>query len=252
MPTSDPGPAWAGQWGLFLAATQTLTRIPVQAPHGPGVLRAASRYFPAVGVLVGLVAALVFEAARNGLPAPIASVLSLAASLLLTGALHEDGLADCCDGLFGGRTRDRALEIMRDSRVGAFGVLGVFTVLSGKVLLVAAVPDAIAALVAGHAVGRFWAVACSAALPYARPEGMAGDVAGPGWLEIGVAGTVALGAALLLGPRTGAALMLSGAVALGFGWWARRRLGGYTGDVLGAMTVLTEVAVLLAATWRAA
>lgn len=247
MPTFDP----PREWGLFLAATQALTRIPVRAPHGPGVLRAATRYFPAIGVFVGLVAALVFEAARAGLPASVASVLSLAATLLLTGALHEDGLADCCDGLFGGRTRDRALEIMRDSRVGAFGVLGVFVVLAAKVLLVVAVPDAAAALVAGHAAGRFWAVVCSAALPYARPEGMAGDVAGPGRADLIVAGIVALGALLLLGPRTGAALVLSGMVAVGFGWWARRRLGGYTGDVLGAMTVLTEVAVLLAAAWRA-
>lgn len=236
---------------MLLVAVQALTRVPVRAPFGGDVLRQATRYFPLIGVLVGLVAAGVFAVARAGLPGGVAAVLSLAATLLLTGALHEDGLADCCDGLFGGRTRERALEIMRDSRLGAFGVLGLGVVLGVKVGVVAGLAHPGAALVAGHAAGRFFAVIGPAVLPYARNDGMAGGVAGPGWVEIGVAGVVAFAALLPLGPRAGVALVLSAGVAAALFWWVRRRLGGYTGDVLGAVMVLTEVAVLVAAAWRA-
>jgi adenosylcobinamide-GDP ribazoletransferase len=234
---------------LLLVAVQALTRVPVQVTFVEGELRRAVRYFPLVGIGVGLVAWGVFALARLGLPAGVASVLSLGATLLLTGALHEDGLADCCDGLLGGRTRADALRIMKDSRLGAFGVLGLLIVLGAKLGLVAAVPTA---LVAGHAAGRFFAVLPPAFLPYARPDGMAGGVAGPAGADMAVAALFGLAPLLLLGPRAGPALLLSGAVALGFGLWLRRRLGGYTGDTLGAMQVLTEVAVLLAAAWQGA
>ena len=231
------------EWGLLLVAVQALTRLPVTAPHGPHALRQAVRYFPLVGLGVGLVAAVVFWLAGLGLPPAVASVLSLAATVLLTGALHEDGLADCCDGLFGGRTRDDALRIMRDSRLGAFGVLG---------LLLAATPHADWALVAAHAAGRFWAVLPPAALPYARPDGMAAGVAGPDGMTLAIAAALGLVPLLLLGPQALPALLVSGGAALLFGLWVRRRLGGYTGDVLGATQVLTELAVLMAAAWRAA
>ena len=107
------------EWGLLLAAMQALTRVPVIAPHGPDVLRRAVRYFPLIGILVGLVAAAVFGLAGLGLPPMAASVLSLAATVLLTGALHEDGLADCCDGLFGGRTRFALSNPKDDVKRGA-------------------------------------------------------------------------------------------------------------------------------------
>ncbi len=236
------------QLGLLLAAVQALTRVPVAAPHGPDVLRRAARFFPLVGLGVGFVGWGVLEAARAGLPGGVAAVLSLAATLALTGALHEDGLADSADGLLGGRTRQDALRIMRDSRLGTFGVLALVLALGAKLGLVATLPGV--ALVAGHGVGRFWMMALSTALPYAREEGMAGLVARPGAVEWGVGIAVALPALALLGPRAGGALVLSAAVAAGVGWYARRRLGGYTGDVLGATMVLTELAVLLAAAWQ--
>ncbi len=243
---SDP----AHEWGLLKLAIQTLTRLPVAAPFGPDALRQATRYFPLVGAGVGLVAWAVFALARVGLPAGLASILSLGATLLLTGALHEDGVADCADALFGGRTRADALRIMRDSRVGAFGVLGLGIVLAAKVLAAASL-DGGPALVAGHAAGRFWAIVSAAAMPYARQDGMAAGVAAPGATELGMAALFGLGPVLLLGPRAPAALLLSGAVALGLGAWARRRLGGYTGDVLGMVQVCTEAAILLAALWHA-
>jgi adenosylcobinamide-GDP ribazoletransferase len=239
------------EWGLLRAAVQALTRIPVPAPHGPDTLRRAVRYFPVVGAGVGAIGALVFWLAGQGLPAMAASVLSLAATAVLTGALHEDGLADCCDGLLGGRTRDDALRIMRDSRLGAFGAIGLFLVLGLKLSLVAAMPQVGLTLIAAHAAGRFWAVLPTALLPYARPDGMAAQIAGPDAATLAVAALLGLGPLLLLGPRALPALLLSGGVALLFGLFVRRRLGGYTGDALGATQVLTEIAVLLAAAWRA-
>lgn len=239
------------EWGLVLVAVQALTRVPVAAPYGPDLLRRATRYFPLVGIGVGLVAATVFVLARMGLPPLVAALLSLAATLLLTGALHEDGLADCCDGLFGGRTAEDALRIMRDSRVGAFGVLGVSMTLAVKVAVIAALPNPAVALIAAHAASRFWAMTPPAALPYVRAHGMAGDVAGPGFIALMAAGLLGLAPLLLLGPRAVPALLASGLAALLFCLWVRRRIGGYTGDVLGATQVLTEVAILLAALWRA-
>ncbi len=236
---------------LLLLAVQTLTRLPVPAPYPPDGLRRAVRYFPLVGIGMGLLAWGVFALARAGLPPVVASVLSLAATLLLTGALHEDGLADCCDGLLGGRTRDDALRIMRDSRLGTFGVLGLGVVLALKVAVIAVLPAVGPALVAGHAAGRFWATLPAAVLPYARSDGMAAGVAAPGAPTLAVAAAFGVLPLLLLGPRAVPALLLSGVVALALGLYARRRLGGYTGDVLGATQVLTELAVLLVATWRA-
>jgi adenosylcobinamide-GDP ribazoletransferase len=234
----------------FSVAVQALTRLPVPAPFTDGALRRAVRYFPLIGIGVGLVAWGVFALARSGLPAGVASLLSLGATLLLTGALHEDGLADCCDGLLGGRTREDALRIMKDSRVGAFGLLGVFVVLGAKVGLVAVVPGV--ALLAGHAAGRFFAILPPVFLPYARTDGMAANVAAPATPDVLIAGLFGLAPLVLLGPRALPALLLSAAAALGFGLWVRGRLGGYTGDTLGAMQVLTEVVVLLAAAWQGA
>ena len=240
----------AGQMRLLLVAVQALTRLPVRVAYRDGDLRLAARYFPLVGAGVGLVAALVFVGAAQGLPGWVAAVLSLAATLLLTGALHEDGLADCCDGLLGGRTPADALRIMRDSRIGAYGTLGLVVVTGAKLGCVAELADPWA-LVAAHVVSRAWMAALPAALPYARTQGMAAGVAAPGWVGLVVAGVSGLAALLLLGPRAGAALGMSGLVAVAVALYARRRIGGYTGDVLGATQQLTEVAVLLAELWHA-
>lgn len=244
--------AWRTQWGLLLAAVQALTRIPVAAPHGPDVLRRAARYLPLVGLGIGLAAAATFTLAAAGLPPLVAALAATACTLLLTGALHEDGLADCCDGLFGAHDRTTTLRIMRDSRVGAFGVLGLGLVLGTKLACLAALPSPAAALVAAHACSRFWPVAVAAALPYARPEGMAASIASPGRTELLVAAAFGLVPLLLLGPRAAPALLLAGLAAAALAWWAHRRLAGYTGDVLGATQQVTEVAVLLAALWHPA
>lgn len=240
-----------GQVTLLLVAVQALTRVPVSVPFEAGALGRSVRFFPLVGLGVGGVAAGVFALSALGLPTFVAACLSLGATLLLTGALHEDGLADCCDAL-GGRTAADRLRIMRDSRIGAFGTLGLLVVTGAKLGCVAALPDAAWALVAAHGVSRAWIVGVSAALPYARTEGMAAAVAAPAWTDVALAAVFGMGAVLLLGPRATAALGASGLVAMGVALYARRRVGGYTGDVLGGVQQLTELAVLLAALWRAA
>ena len=242
---------WHREWALLLAAVQALTQLPVPAVYDADMLRRSVRYMPVAGLLVGIVAAGVFSAARAGLPGMAAAALSLAATLLLTGALHEDGLADSVDGLFGGRSREEALRIMRDSRVGAFGVLGLIVVVVAKLACLAALPGAAGPLIAAHAASRFYAVAPPAVLPYARADGMAGALVQPDIADLAIAALCGLLPLLLLGPRAGPALLVSAAAALSFGLYVRRRLGGYTGDVLGAMQQLTELSVLLAALWRA-
>ncbi len=243
---------------LLLTAVQFLTRLPVPGwvGHGKGQLDRAMRYLPLVGIGVGLVGAAVLALAGAGLPRPAAAVLSVAATMLLTGALHEDGLADTLDGLFGGATREDALRIMRDSRLGTFGAAGLAVALGLKAAALSALPAAAPALVAAHAGSRFFVVCVVcvlARLPYARAMGKAAPVAGGvGGTELAVAGCCGVLPMLLLGSRAVPALLLAAGLAWGMARWFRRRLGGYTGDGLGAVQQVTELAILLAALWRAA
>lgn len=243
------------QWRLLLTAVQFMTRVPVPAwvGHGPEQLDRAARYYPLVGIGVGLIGAAVFELAGAGLPPLVAAVLSVATMLLVTGALHEDGLADTCDGLFGAVDRERALRIMRDSRLGTYGAAGLTLTLGLRVAVIAALPAVGLALVAAHAGSRFLVVGVLAWLPYARRDGKASSVAGRvGRMELGVAGLCGVLPLLLLGARAVPALILAGGLAWAMAGWLRRRLGGYTGDGLGAVQQMTELAILLVALWHAA
>lgn len=239
-----------GEWHLLLTALQFMTRLPVPAWVGHGPLDRAARYFPLVGVGVGLVGAVVFAVASIGLPPLVAAGLSVAATVLLTGALHEDGLADTADGLFGGTTREAALRIMRDSRIGTYGAVALVLALGTKLAAVAALP--VVALVAGHAGSRFLVVCVIAALPYARDDGKASAVGGVGRVEVAVAAVLGVAPMLLLGARAVPALLLAAAAAWLVARWFRARLGGYTGDGLGAVQQVAELAILLGALWHAA
>lgn len=237
---------------LSLVAVQFLTRLPMPGwvGHGEADLNRAMRYLPLAGAGIGLFGASVFAVASGGLPPGPAAILSIVATVLLTGALHEDGLADTLDGLFGGRTREDALRIMRDSRIGAFGAAGLVLALGLKAAALSALPALV--LVASHAGSRFLVVCVLAALPYAREEGKAAPVAGGvGPMEVAVAGLCAAAAMLLLGPRALPATLLAGGLAWAMARWFRHRLGGYTGDTLGAVQQVSELAILLAALWHA-
>jgi adenosylcobinamide-GDP ribazoletransferase len=241
---------------LFLSAAGFLTRLPMPGWVGwadDRMIR-ASRYFAAVGALVGLAGGLVWWLAGQVAPGAVAAGLALAAMIWLTGALHEDGLADCADGLGGGKSGPQALEIMRDSRVGSYGALAlVFSVGLRWAALAALAPGwGMLALVLAGGIGRAAMVPATALASYARREGLGGSLAGgAGVIEV----AAALGTALVLGIIGGwpglLALVLALAATGGFLLYMVRRVGGYTGDGLGAIAQLGEIAVLvvLAGAW---
>ena len=210
--------------------------------------RRAATYFPLVGWLVGGVAAGVWWGASLVFPAGMAAGLSLGATLLLTGAMHEDGFADLCDGFGGGTTREKTLEIMRDSRIGAFGALGLLLLLGLKWSALSSLPGFMvaAALVAAHACSRAGSITIMASLDYARAEGKARPLASrlqPA--RIGVAVAVGIAPLLLLPGTAWAAAAPVLVVRFGAAWWFQKRLNGYTGDCLGAVQQVGELAFLL-------
>jgi adenosylcobinamide-GDP ribazoletransferase len=237
----------------FAVATGFLTRIPV--PHPPGGLRLADAAwaFPLVGAGIGAVAALAFTLAQLcGLGAWPASVLALLGSLVLTGALHEDGLADSVDGLCGGGDREEKLAIMRDSRLGAFGGLALVLSVLLRAAALAQLGEALhagLALIAAHAASRALLPMAMRLSAPARAEGLAAAVGRPG--PAAAVGAVVIGAAIALaalGPAPGAlALGLAAVAVAAVAVLARRQIGGYTGDILGACQQLAEIAILLVA-----
>ncbi len=236
---------------LWLAAV-FFTRLPLPCMNDlvPEDERRAAAYWPLLGACIGAVIAGVWWLAARIWPEGVSAGLALAAGLLLTGALHEDGFADVCDGLGGGRTRERALEIMRDSRVGAFGAVGIVMLLTLKWQALAALPAAVlpGTLIAAHALSRAILVPMTLALPYARTDNRVAQrmAARPDARLAGTAG-LALAPLLLLPPAAWpGCLAAAAAVWLACFLWFRRRLGGYTGDCLGATQQLCEAAVLLA------
>ena len=245
------------QLRLFFIALQFFTRLPIPRWVGfqPEWLQHASRYFPLVGCVVAAVAAGVYTPAALFLPAPLAAVLSTAASIYITGAFHEDGFADTCDGLGGGMTRERALEIMKDSRVGAYGAIGIACMLGLKCTTLAMLPpaSAIAALFIAHPLSRLAATSLIWRMEYARAEGKAKPMAQQmRGREFAIAALTALLPAALLAISGAVSLTAIGAsllaAALAAIWLARlfqRRIGGYTGDCLGAVQQLAEVAIYL-------
>jgi adenosylcobinamide-GDP ribazoletransferase len=253
------------EFRIFLRALQYFTRIPVPASigHAADQLGQTARYLPLIGLVVGFFAAAALWLSAHVLPAGLAVGLALAAGVLITGAFHEDGLSDFADGL-GGTTRERTLAIMKDSRVGVYGVIAlVFVVLLKYEALVSLVARhsagyAALALIAGHVVSRAVAVSVMATLPYARTDATskARPVIPPGAREFALrAAAVALPVALLaLGLLIAAgahanslvaALALMLMVRVYLAWQFAQRLGGYTGDCLGAMQQLTELAFYL-------
>jgi adenosylcobinamide-GDP ribazoletransferase len=262
------------QLALFFTAAQFLTRLPMPAIRDfeSSSLSQSVRYFPLVGVLVGLINIGVWWVSNRWLPASVSIGIMLAASAAVTGALHEDGFADACDGFGGGTTPDRVLAIMKDSRIGAYGAIGVFLLLGLKWTALAALPLTVFPLmvVAAHAMSRWCSVALIWRLAYVRGDDdakskpFAGRLGGAAWILsglIGIAGLAPLAAAWARwsgdAALSAAGAVTSGAAALGAGAAAaalatllaggyfRRRIGGYTGDCLGAAQQLAELAFLL-------
>ncbi|MBW8845041.1 MAG: adenosylcobinamide-GDP ribazoletransferase [Burkholderiales bacterium] len=248
---------------LFLVALQFLTRLPVRLSRfEPTWLNDCVRHFPLVGALVGACGAAVLLLAAQLWPAWIAAVLALIATVTLTGGFHEDGLADTFDALGGVVPRDKALAIMKDSRIGSYGALALVLSLLLRAALLAVLAarpalGAVAALLASHAFARAAAVGVMVSLPYggdsehAKAKPLALAVAPRNFgIALGWCGLLALalaGFGVYL-PKLLMAAAGATAVAVLMRQWLHRRLGGYTGDGLGATEQFAEIAVLLAFT----
>jgi len=225
-----------------------LTVLPF-APSHSGPMGPARAYFPLVGLGLGGILAGLDLAARQVLPLPAVGALLVAAMLALTRAIHTEGFLDTCDGVLGGRDRAARLEILRDSRVGAFAVVGGACLVLLKWTLLLGIPEAerTSLLVLFPCLSRWGMVVTMGVFPYARTQGLGTAFqAGANWRQLVIAlGTAVLAAWLLLGS---AGLVLFGgatAAALVLGWWFQRLLGGMTGDTYGATNEVGEVVVLL-------
>ncbi|MBC2833903.1 adenosylcobinamide-GDP ribazoletransferase [Paragemmobacter straminiformis] len=250
MRPSDTDPARLALQDL-VSAFGLLTRLPV--PQGWPMRGAASAWaWPVVGLAVALVAAAAGSLALAlGLPAGVAAAVTLAASALVTGAMHEDGLADTTDGLFGGWSRERRLEIMKDSAIGSYGTLAlVFTALTRWSALTALMAAGAhwAGLVAAAALGRAAMAVVMQALPNARDTGLSSSVGRPGPRIAAASAAIALViAALATGTASFAIVPTAALAALAVALLARARIGGQTGDILGATQFLAETAALATA-----
>lgn len=256
------GTALLDQIKLLLLALQFFTRVPVTGAlaawvgYTPEMLRASARFFPVIGLAIGSAAALIFWLSAQLWSPWIAAILTLIFTALLTGAFHEDGLADYCDGIGGASTPARALEIMKDSRIGSYGALALClaTALKLAALGTMAVTLAPVALILAHVIGRVCSCCVLASLVYVRDDGKskplaesmrAGELAFVLFTLAASIALVGLWQPHVLG-LVGLALVLSTISTLAIARQMLRRIGGFTGDALGAVEQLGECAVLLA------
>jgi len=243
--------SWRPQAFDILASLGLLTRLPLQLDGARAQARgaAAAWAWPVAGMAVGLLGA-----AAGGLvlwlgvaPAAAAAI-AIAAQMFATGALHEDGLADSADGLWGGWTKARRLEIMKDSRIGTYGVLALVLVTLLRWIALAglfAAGTPWGALIAAGALSRVPMTVLMAALPNARGSGLSHSVGRPGKVIAGLSATAGLVCGLAaLGPLAVSAALWVGVACLAVGLVARAKIGGQTGDILGASQQISEVVVL--------
>jgi adenosylcobinamide-GDP ribazoletransferase len=258
------------EWQNFLLAVGFFTRIPVPSfvDFQETDLNHAVKYFTLVGWLVGLIGVAAFYLAMQVFTHPVAVLISMAATIFATGAFHEDGLADSADGLGGGWRREQVLAIMQDSRLGTYGAIALFLALMAKYqLLVAMHADTVmAALICAHALSRLSAIWLMAALPYAKAHANSSSKAKPLATEVSrvdlwvanMFGLLPLLTLLVLVQNSlgnwratlSLFLFLLGFISAVWWWWRmllKRKLGGYTGDTLGAIQQLCEIMFYLAA-----
>jgi adenosylcobinamide-GDP ribazoletransferase len=250
-PGGDMNPI-INQWLEDLSnALAFLTRLP--APRRIGMtapdLARAYRAFPIIGALIGVaIGCADLLLLRAGLPAIPAAALALGAGILLTGALHEDGLADVADGFGGGRDKQRKLDLMRDSRLGTFGALALLVSFVAKAGALATLPrgDIIPDMMAIHALARAPLAVIAAQMSYAREDGLAVTAGRPDARTAFAACVVAAIITLICLPFGAAAkaMLVAGAAACCLAVLAQRQIGGQTGDVLGAAEQVSEMALL--------
>lgn len=261
------------EWRYFLLAVGFFTRIPVpsQANFQESDLNHSVKYFPLIGWLVGFIGLAIFYVSSHIFPHTLAALISMAATIFATGAFHEDGLADSADGLGGGWDEKQILTIMQDSRLGTYGAVALFFALMAKFQLLTAMhTDTIMQIfICAHALSRLSAVWLMTALPYAKADSRSSGKAKPLATEISrsdfwlanLFGLLPLTVLLWVIQTTiqnwqitlGYVCFLVGAVGAAWLWWLsllKRKLGGYTGDTLGAMQQISEIMFYLATlTW---
>lgn len=230
-----------------------LTRIPLRLPFDFQMerLKTAAGYFPLVGILTGLTGGLIYGAGYHlGFGPTLSALLAIAGQVLITGALHEDAIADVADGFGGGKDKEQKLAIMRDSRIGAYGVLALIIVVSLKIFAIARLEDPALvtyALVGAAAAGRAAMSGVMYILPPARDDGLGRDAGEPEVTSASLALLFGiLICTLLFGTETGAFML--GLACIGAGilaWIAHRQIAGKTGDVLGAALQIAEIFCLL-------
>lgn len=225
-----------------------LTIFPL-APSGPAQMGPARAWFPLVGLALGGTLAGLDLAAREALPPMVVGALLVVALLVLTRAIHTEGFLDACDGLLGGNSPARRLEILRDSHVGAFAVVGGVGLLLLKWSLLTGIDDdmRLGLLVVFPCLSRFGMVSTMAVFPYVRDQGLGTSfqVGRARWQVVLAFATATVASGLLLG--FGGLILVGAAMALSLvmGWWVTRLLGGMTGDTYGAVNEVAEVSVLL-------
>jgi adenosylcobinamide-GDP ribazoletransferase len=238
----------------FTGALQFLTRVPIKHTAAPATRAEMAPWFPVVGAVVGAVVGGVAAGLQHWLSAPAAAAVAVAAGMLVTGAFHEDGLADLSDAIAGGTTRERRFEILKDSRLGTYGTAALASSIIVRIAAVAGLATvgpaaAFAGAVGAHALARGIAVGVIGFAPAAASDGLGGsfrsDVSRSRSAATVVIGTAiaALATGWWAGPITGFAVVAAAALAV----VAVRALGGVTGDVAGAVEQVAEATALLVA-----
>ncbi|MBC8268130.1 MAG: adenosylcobinamide-GDP ribazoletransferase [Rhodospirillaceae bacterium] len=232
------------------AAFLTRLPVPVSADSKGRPLADVAWAFPVVGLLVGGLAGLALLLGfQLGLHPLVCGLLAIGLQVMITGALHEDGLADVADGFGGGAKVSDKLRIMRDSSIGSYGALALIfsiTLRAGGLAGMATPTTAVLALITAAAVSRAMMVALMSQMDMARVDGLAAGAGKPGHEKMLVAlGLAAVSAFLLLGAAGWSVLAFAALAALAVGWLAKRQIGGLTGDVLGTTQQVTDVTALL-------
>ena len=238
------------QYELFLIAVGFLTRIPIpkKTDFSEQKLNHASRYFPAVGWLVGIFTAGLFSTFEIAFSKTIAVIFSLLFAILLTGAFHEDGLIDTADGLGGGWSKDQKLEIMKDSRIGTYGAIAIWFSLSLRLIFLTEIDNTFLAFLIAHPLSRSTATGflyfsshvrsdnTSKAKPLAQKQNKT---------DFLVSQTTGISTLILINSH--ALLLLGSLIAFGilWGWFLKKQLGGFTGDTLGATQQLSEILIYI-------
>jgi len=258
--TAKEQPPINTEWDYFFAALMFYTRLPAPANtrHSPEILNGSRKYFPLIGIIIASIGAIVFLVSQSFLSIGISVALSMVATILATGAFHEDGFADSCDGLGGGWKKEQVLTIMKDSRVGTYATVGLVSILAVKFLSLnelatLSVTAFVFCLIAAHTFSRLCASFVIESYEYvqdidaskAKPMTQASLSSQDKHATFIIAALPILILAFFALIPTLVALLVSTITATLFANYSEKRIGGYTGDILGAIQQLSEVAFYL-------